>query len=151
MHDYPGYGDGTGLSASGYCVCSPCGISPTSRHSADLRKVVYEGHQKYFDRRRNVHDAKPHIWRAKYWFEHWEKRDEIGTKIAGMKTLNYVHSLPYWQELLINHLLDPMHTFKNVSQAIWNHINGKRDTINPSIYKYILHLYYKSCKSCGMV
>ena len=46
-----------------------------------------------------------------------------------MKTLNCFHSLPYWHKLLINHLLDPMHIFKNVSQVIWDHIIGKRDTI----------------------
>ena len=125
MHDYLGYGDVAGLSTSGYYACPPCGMSLTSRHSVDLRKVVYEGHQKYFERRRNVHDAKPHVWRAKDWFEHWEKRDRAaGTKTAGMKTLNCFHSFPYWHELLINHLLDPMHIFKNVSQIIWDHLNG---------------------------
>ena len=95
MHDYLGYGDVAGLSTSGYYACPPYGMSLISRHSADLRKVVYEGHQKYFDRKRNVHDAKPHVWRAKDWFEHWEKRDWIGTKTAGMKTLNCFQNLPY--------------------------------------------------------
>ena len=75
MHDYPGYGDVAGLSTSGYYECPSCVMSLTSRHSTYLRKIVYEGHQKYFDRPRNVHDAKPHIWRTKDWFEHWEKRD----------------------------------------------------------------------------
>ena len=46
-----------------------------------------------------------------------------------MKTLNYFHNLPYLHELLINYLFDPMHMFKNVSQIIWDHLNGKRDTI----------------------
>ena len=46
-----------------------------------------------------------------------------------MKTLNCFHSLPYWHKLLINHLLNPVHIFKNVSQLVWDHITGKRDTI----------------------
>ena len=75
-----------------------------------------------------MHAAKPAVWRAKDWFERWEKSNQIGTKIAGMKTLNCFHVLPYWHELLINHLLDPMHIFKNVSQIILDHLNGKRDT-----------------------
>ena len=43
-----------------------------------------------------------------------------------IKLLSY---LPYWHKLLINHLLDPMHIFNNVSQVIWDHIIGKCDTI----------------------
>ena len=49
LHDYPGYGDVAGLSTSGHYACPPCGMSLTSRYSVDLNKVVYEGHQKYFD------------------------------------------------------------------------------------------------------
>ena len=45
MHEYPRYGDLASLSTSGYYACPPCGMSLTSRHSADLRKVVYEGHR----------------------------------------------------------------------------------------------------------
>ena len=68
MHDYPRYGDVAGLSISGFYACPPHGMSLTSRHCANLRKVVYESHQKYFDRPCNVHNAKPHVWRAKDWF-----------------------------------------------------------------------------------
>lgn len=141
LHDYPGYGDVAGLSTSGHYACPPCGMSLTSRYSVDLKKVVYEGHRKYFDegcsKRRNVRDVKPTVWKAKDWFEHWEKSDQMKASTSsskkkmnpGMKTLNCFHSLPYWHNLLINHLLDPMHIFKNVSQLIWDHITGKRDSI----------------------
>ena len=129
MHEYPGYGDLASLSTSGYYACPTCGMSLTSRPFADLRKVVYKGHQNFFDRPRNVHDAKPHVWRAKDWFEHWEKRDWIGTKTSSTKTLNYFHNLPYWHDLLINHLLNPMHIIMNVSQIIWDHLNGNHDII----------------------
>lgn len=48
--------------------------------------------------------------------------------VNGMKRLSIFHKLPYWSGLLINHLLDPMHIFKNVSCSIWQHLVGERDT-----------------------
>ena len=45
----------------------------------------------------------------------------------GMKRLSIFHRLHYWQDLLINNLLDPMHIFKNVGQTIWDHIIGVKD------------------------
>ena len=38
--------------------------------------------------------------------------------------------LPYWTHLKINHLLDPMHIFKNVGSSIWEHIIGRRDNVS---------------------
>ena len=46
-----------------------------------------------------------------------------------MKGVNTFSALPYWEELLINHLLDPMHIFKNVAQQIWDHITSARDNV----------------------
>ena len=44
-----------------------------------------------------------------------------------MKLLSIFHELPYWRKLLINHLLDPMHIFKNVGQILWEHLVGTQD------------------------
>ncbi|MCO5547809.1 hypothetical protein L7F22_001261 [Adiantum nelumboides] len=52
-----------------------------------------------------------------------------GRPIEGMKKLNAFYSLPYWEDLLINHLLDPMDVFKNVAVGIWQHINGDMDSV----------------------
>ena len=46
-----------------------------------------------------------------------------------MKGLSIFHELPYWSQLQINHLLDPMHIFKNVGYLIWEHLIGQRDTL----------------------
>lgn len=45
----------------------------------------------------------------------------------GMKRLSIYHQLPYWGELQISHLLDPMHIFKNVGDSIWAHLVGDKD------------------------
>lgn len=132
MHDYPGYGDVSGLSVSGHYACPPCGTSLQSRRSLHLNKNVYEGHKKYYDvnnpKRQNVTATKPKVWGAKEWYEHWENHASIRIrKVPGMKCLNCFHVLPYWHTLLITHLLDPMHIFKNVATIVWEHIMGKRD------------------------
>lgn len=46
----------------------------------------------------------------------------------GMKRFSIRFELPYWTSLLINHLLDPMHIFKNVGSLMWDHISGAKDT-----------------------
>jgi hypothetical protein len=49
----------------------------------------------------------------------------------GMKMKSIFYELPYWKDLLISHLLDPMHIFKNVSNSIFQHISGKeKDTLS---------------------
>ena len=45
-----------------------------------------------------------------------------------MKRLSIFHTLPYWGDLLINHLLDPMHIFKNVGEVLWKTITGKKES-----------------------
>ena len=45
-----------------------------------------------------------------------------------MKRLSILHQLPYWNDLLINHLLDPMHIFKNVGEVLWKTITGKKES-----------------------
>ena len=133
MHDYLGYGDISGLSVSGHHACLPCVMSLKSRISKHLHKVVYEGHRKYFDKDnsmlRNVVEPKPKVWKAKDWYDHWMTCEpNKKKKIPRMKALNCFHTLPYWHHLLINHLLDPMHIFKNVACVIWEHITYRRDT-----------------------
>ena len=46
---------------------------------------------------------------------------------SGMNRLSILYQLPYWQDLLITSLLDPMHIFKNVGQTIWDHFIGIKD------------------------
>ena len=58
----------------------------------------------------------------------WRQTPENMRPPAGMKRLSVFHELPYWKDLLINHLLDPMHIFKNVGSIIWEHITGNRDS-----------------------
>ena len=43
----------------------------------------------------------------------------------GMKRKSIFYELSYWKDLLIYHLLDPMHIFKNVLDSIFRHIAGK--------------------------
>ena len=45
----------------------------------------------------------------------------------GMKRKSIFYDLPYWKDLLIAHLLDPMHIFKNVPDSIFKHISGKEE------------------------
>ena len=46
------------------------------------------------------------------WKQAWESGKEFPQQ--GMKGVNAFYALTYSEELLINHLLDPMHCFKNV-------------------------------------
>ena len=51
--------------------------------------------------------------------------------LNGMKRKSIFYELPYWKDLLIAHLLDHMHIFKNVPDSIFQHISGKeKDTMS---------------------
>ena len=47
-----------------------------------------------------------------------------------MKGKSVFYELPYWENLNIAHLLDPIHIFKNVSSSLWRNISLKKsDTL----------------------
>jgi hypothetical protein len=37
--------------------------------------------------------------------------------------------LPYWEDLKINHVVDPMNIFKNVAMMVWDHLMGVGDSL----------------------
>ena len=46
----------------------------------------------------------------------------------GMKRKYIFYNLPYWENLKITHLLDPMQIKKNVSTSLCRHISSKKVT-----------------------
>ena len=69
-------------------------------------------------------DAKLKAWED--FFDQDYSIQEIEQVVAnmpnGMKWKSIFYELPYWKDLLISHLLDPMHIFKNVPDSIFRHI-----------------------------
>ena len=60
-------------------------------------------------------------------FNDTEFFDTYDEKIPkGMKRKSIFYELPYWEHLKIAHLIDPMHTLKNVSSSLWTHISSKK-------------------------
>ena len=72
----------------------------------------------------------------------WKQAWDFGKDFAqqGIKGVNYFYALPYWEDLLINHLLDPMHCFKNVAVVVWQHMCGQKDNHNSRTDTRGLHL-----------
>ena len=86
-----------------------------------MKKMVYKGHTKYLPMDHPMHGTDvrpiPPRLRACNWLKLWI--DAGQTKVARMEGLNVFYALPYWGHLLINHILNPMHCFKNVVVSIW--------------------------------
>jgi hypothetical protein len=61
-----------------------------------------------------------------------EEQEQVVIKMPeGMKRKSIFYELPYWKDILISHLLDPMHILKNVPYSIFQHILGKgKDTLS---------------------
>ena len=131
MHDWPGYGECSGLSISGYNACPLCGPRLDSRYSKALRKNVYQVHVRYLPENHELRDGNlgrppPSALKASDWKLKWEECGNLAC--PGMKRLSIFHQLPYWGDLLINHLLDPMHIFKNVADILWKTMTGNKET-----------------------
>lgn len=125
----------SGLSTSGYHACPCCGGHLSARHSSNLRKMVFENHFQYLPENhpmcRRTMSRDNHLKRVPHmspmdWLKVWV--DSNVKPPEGMKRLSILYSLPYWRHLLIGHLLDPMHIFKNVGHSLWKHITGAKDT-----------------------
>ena len=95
-----------------------------------MKKIVYEGHKKYLPENHPLRDGfigrPPRMWKAVDWRTCWEL-DPLQAP-PGMKRLSIFHQLPYWNDLLINHLLDPMHIFKNIAEVLWKTITGAKES-----------------------
>ena len=61
------------------------------------------------------------------WQEYWN--GATSHPPPGMSRYSIFFRLHYWAHLKINHLLNPMHIFKNVAQNIWDHLIGTRDSL----------------------
>ena len=60
-----------------------------------------------------------------------EPKQDVVNMLNGMKRKSIFYELPYWKDLLIARLLDPMPIFKIVLDSIFRHISGKeKDTLS---------------------
>lgn len=124
-----------GLSTSGYLACPICGPSLVSSRPTMLRKVIYENHHRFlpYEHPQFVPSScgvPPHPMTQGDWEVYWNgAMDTNGEPPKGISRYSIFFCLPYWKYLKINHLLDPMHIFKNVASNIWDHLIGARDSL----------------------
>jgi Domain of unknown function (DUF4218)/Transposase family tnp2 len=147
---YAGFGFVSGLQTQGYKACSTCGpsLEDMAIYSPWLRKLVYLGHTKFlpighamrsdpllfssidmpFGDEREIPEPTP--------FAHWrniadrvvDQDDPMVFEGSGLTRWSILATLPYWSELLIRHLLDPMHIEGNVGKALIKAFYGEKDT-----------------------
>ncbi|KAI5074065.1 hypothetical protein GOP47_0012078, partial [Adiantum capillus-veneris] len=124
-----------GLQTSGYRACVTCGPRLNARRAPSLKKQIYEGHQAYLPENHVLRDGflgrEPPRMSAQAWLE--QKEMCVDGLPPGMKRLSLWYELPYWPRLMINHLLDPMHIFKNVGNLLWDHLTDKKDTLGARV------------------
>ena len=94
--------------------------------------MVYKGDNKFLpmDHHMRGQDQRPIPNRMTV--ADWKRAWDNGNG-ASLKGVNILYKLPYWGELIIHHLLDPMHCFKNIANAIWQHICGHKDSYNSRV------------------
>jgi len=62
-----------------------------------------------------------------YGSDYIEELKQVVIKMPeGMKRKSIFYKLPYLRDILISHLLDPMHIFKNVPNSVFRHIEGRK-------------------------
>ena len=127
-----------GLSTSGHSACPTCGPSLVTERPALLGKVIYPNNHRFLPPSHRSYappcnGMEPLHWTMSDWARHWNTHHNTSPPPngppRGMSRYSIFLSLPYWTSLKIQHLLDPMHVFKNVGQAIWDHIIGKKDSL----------------------
>ncbi|KAL3691388.1 hypothetical protein R1sor_005039 [Riccia sorocarpa] len=137
MHDYPGYAQVSGFQTSGYAACPTCGPALPVARSSHLSKQVYMSYSTFLpmdDPLRGTgaerNTTEPPIPLDMYWWEQrWRDVEEghIPAERAGLKRWSILHRLPYWKDLMIQHLLDPMHIEANVTKSLIKRIFGEKD------------------------
>ncbi|KAL3689907.1 hypothetical protein R1sor_016216 [Riccia sorocarpa] len=156
MHDYPGCAQVSGFQASGYAACPTCGPALPMARSSHLSKQVYMSYSTYLPMddplrgtRAEQNTVEPPIPLDMYWWEQrWRDVEEgyIPVERAGLKRWSILHRLPYWKpnefrvfmqsenfvgiwlhDLMIQHLLDPMHIEANITKSLIKRIFIEKD------------------------
>jgi hypothetical protein len=119
-----------------------------AKYSSHFRKIVYLGHTKFLPL---GHDMKsdpllfssfdmpygderdiPETTTFAYWRDVANKiidpNDSMVFEGSGLTRWGILNSLPYWGELKICHLLDPMHIEGNVGKVIIKQLYGEKDS-----------------------
>ncbi len=146
---YVGFGFISGLQTQGYKACSTCGpnMSSIARYCPSLHKLVYLGHTMFLPMGHDMR-ADPFLY-ADYDsiidtreqpeptnFSYWRSLNDrvcdpedaltYGSG-SGLTRWTILATLPYWHELKIRHLLDPMHIEGNVGKSLIAHLYGERE------------------------
>ena len=105
--------------------------------------MVYESHNRFLPINHHLRgrDQRPIPNTVANWKRAWDNGD--GTSLSRMMGVSTFYTLPYWGELLIHHLLDPMHCFKNIAVAIWQHICGHKDSYNCRVDLKEVHVMHQ--------
>ncbi|KAL3700181.1 hypothetical protein R1sor_018203 [Riccia sorocarpa] len=141
MHDYPGYAQVSGFQTSGYAACPTCGLALPLARSSHLSKQVYISYSTYLPMddplrgtRAERNTVEPPIPLDMYWWEQrWRDVEEghIPVERAGLKrwtSLTILEgNIQFFLDLMIQHLLDPMHIKANVTKSLIKRIFGEKD------------------------
>jgi Transposase family tnp2 len=139
----------SGLQTQGYKACSTCGpdLEDMAKYSRHLRKIVYLGHTKFFpighemrshpllfsstDMPYGDERPVPEPTTFAYWKSVADRvadpDDPMVFDGSGLSRWSILTTLPYWGELKIRHLLDPMHIEGNVGKALIKALYGEKD------------------------
>ena len=145
-----GFGFVSGLQTQGYKAYSTCGPSfdDMAKRSKHLQKIVYLGHTKFlpmthemrsdpllfssFDMILGDEREIPEATTFSYWKDVADRcidpDNPMVFKGSGLTRWSILTTLPYWSELKIRHLLDPMHIEGNVGKALIKHLYGEKET-----------------------
>ncbi|KAL3675626.1 hypothetical protein R1sor_025574 [Riccia sorocarpa] len=137
MYDYPGFAQVSGFQTSRYATCPTCGPALPVARSSHLSKQVYMSYSTYIPlddplcgtgAERNIVEP-PIPLDMHLWAQRWKdvEAGHIPIEKAGLKRWSILHRLPYWKDLLIQHLLDPMHIEANVTKSLIKRIFGEKD------------------------
>ena len=114
------------------CMSNMWSITLVASRPIHLKKILYENHYHFLPC--NHSKFKPsfkgvpsHCMSVGDWQAYWNGMENPPP--PGMTRYSIIFGLPYWTQLKINNLLDPMHIFKNVTQQIWDHITSARDNL----------------------
>ncbi|CAM6101660.1 unnamed protein product [Calypogeia fissa] len=119
-----------------------------AQHSSWLRKIIYLGHTKFLPMGHEMRSdpllfssthmpygderAKPEATTFAYWksiaVRVTDPHDATQFQGSGLIRWSILATLPYWSELKIRHLLDPMHIEGNVGKALIKAFYGEKYT-----------------------
>ncbi|XP_026399574.1 uncharacterized protein LOC113295449 [Papaver somniferum] len=122
IHDFPALGDLAGCVTHGYCACPTCGEGTVADYLRFTKKICYREHRRWLPSKHKYRDDRKNF-DGRELEDDANVEDEVNDHSLFTRR-SILFDFPNWGSNAILHIIDVMHTEKNIMEHLLNTMMG---------------------------